>query len=328
MRIPRHFDTVIFDVDGVMIDTSQSFPQADVAATKFLVQLLAPSKLPASVDISDVRAFRRAGGFNSDWDVTQALSSLLVAQRSIWAGEQRAEWPLKDFANHAAEAYSAGSGGLVWLRREVSEACIASDQLVHEVVDQYYWGTTLYERYFGSAQTVVPHVPGYVQEESLLAEPQLLHHLGELGVTKLGLITGRVGPELDSALDRFASHFRLERSNESEAVGDEGDSGRAWQQTLLTNVVDLSMFVKPNPQALLHVANVASSTAGVYVGDTRDDLTLVQRYQSEMPDAAELQPFIPVMVAAGTDAEHYLALGAEIVISSVNELPDVIAKLS
>ncbi len=82
-------DTALFDIDGVLIDTSGSYRRSVIEATEYLVRVHAgltggPESL---VTPEDVVAFKLAGGFNSDWDLTPALAGLWTARLREWRGD-------------------------------------------------------------------------------------------------------------------------------------------------------------------------------------------------------------------------------------------------
>src|SRR5579859_5615936 len=79
-------DTALFDIDGVLIDTSGSYRRSLIVATDYLVRVCArltggPEPLVAPADVT---GFKLAGGFNSDWDLTPALAGIWTARLREW----------------------------------------------------------------------------------------------------------------------------------------------------------------------------------------------------------------------------------------------------
>lgn len=60
-----YVDAVLFDMDGVLVDVSQSYRQA--------IKLTAEHFLNMPVSKSDISDFKNRGGFNNDWELTEAL---------------------------------------------------------------------------------------------------------------------------------------------------------------------------------------------------------------------------------------------------------------
>src|SRR5215813_960784 len=99
-------DTALFDVDGVLIETARSWRLAVITAVEMLVRevngldgldggqalLVAPE---------EVALFKRAGGFNSDWDLAHCLTALCTARLREWRGRPEAERSLSEWATLA-----------------------------------------------------------------------------------------------------------------------------------------------------------------------------------------------------------------------------------
>ena len=68
-------DLLLFDIDGVLIDVSASYRDAIRLTVQTYLQDvvgLAPSP-DELVSREDVAAFKLAGGFNNDWDLTTGV---------------------------------------------------------------------------------------------------------------------------------------------------------------------------------------------------------------------------------------------------------------
>lgn len=75
-------DTILFDMDGVLLDISQSIrPLNSLAVAYYLREIVG---LPAPDDListEDIERFKNAGGFNDDWDLTYALVLYYLVKR-------------------------------------------------------------------------------------------------------------------------------------------------------------------------------------------------------------------------------------------------------
>ena len=317
----RWLDTALFDIDGVLIDTTGSYRRSVIAATDALVRVTggfsdAPEPL---VTPEDVERFKLAGGFNSDWDLTQALVALWTARLREWRGTPRAERPLAAWAEDAAAATRAGAGGLAWLRATVPASAIPDWDEARWVHDEFYWGAQLLRELAGRTPRYTPDAPGLRQEERLLLTPETLTSLAALGLEKYGLITGRNSPEVEWALQLIAPEGVAQA-----VIGPHGPQAHPPFGV----VVPASLYTKPDPQALLHALRTLDARAAVYIGDTSDDLDLVLRYRAERQSADDsLPPTLAVSVASGAAAETYRQRGADVTISHVSELPDALAAL-
>src|SRR5262249_13080558 len=100
LRTVAPVDTALFDIDGVLIETARSWRLAVIAAVEVLVRSVnglheGPSPL---VTPEDIALFKRAGGFNSDWDLARCLAGLWTAMLREWRGQPEAGYTLAEWA--------------------------------------------------------------------------------------------------------------------------------------------------------------------------------------------------------------------------------------
>jgi HAD superfamily phosphatase len=77
-------DAVIFDMDGVLLDISQSIRRVNCLAVPFYLREVLG--WPATDDLltsADIELFKNAGGFNDDWDLTYA-----IVLHYLWKGHE------------------------------------------------------------------------------------------------------------------------------------------------------------------------------------------------------------------------------------------------
>ncbi|HEX9038691.1 MAG TPA: HAD family hydrolase [Ktedonobacterales bacterium] len=314
-------DTALFDIDGVLVDTSGSYRRSVIEATDYLVRAQAglsggPNPL---VTPEDVLAFKLAGGFNSDWDLVPALAGIWTARLREWRGDPRATRPLTVWAADALAASQAGRGGLVWLRATVPASALPDPELARWVHDELHWGADGVRRLYGHAARYMPDAPGHVSAEVSLLTPETLPALAAQGVTRYGLITGRNSPEVEEALALIAP--------EGVAQTRSGPHGVAVHPPFSV-IVPASLHTKPDPQALVYALETLGSRAAVYIGDTGDDLELTLRYRAEvLPHRPGLPTALAAAVAEGAAADLFKARGADIIVDAVSELPVALAAL-
>jgi HAD superfamily phosphatase len=311
-------DSAVFDVDGVLIDTTGSYRLSVIAATEYLVGqqlgLWQPGAGPL-VTMEDVRAFKLAGGFNNDWDLAFCLTALCTARLREWRGQPEATRSLVEWAALAREAILRGSGGIAWARAVTPASAQPEYALVQTVHDEFYWGAVLLRELPGREPRYVHDAPGLVRNETLLMPPTLLQHLAEQGIARYALITGRVDAEVTWAARLLERHAHS---------GSRRFPSR-WGPTPFEQIVPGEEIAKPDPAALILVAEKLQTRAGLYVGDTADDLGLVLNYRAVA--GADQPPFLAVMIASGSEAEIYRERGADLILSQVGELPEALAAI-
>ena len=189
-----------YDIDGVLIDTSGSYRRSVIAATDALVRVTggfsdAPDPL---VTPADVERFKLAGGFNSDWDLTQALVALWTARLREWRGTPLATRTLGQWADAAAAATRAGSGGLAWLRGAVPASAIPDWDDARWTHDEFYWGAALLGELHGRTARYSPAAPGLRQSGASLLTPEEADCAGRAGAGALRPHHGARQPERSS----------------------------------------------------------------------------------------------------------------------------------
>jgi HAD superfamily hydrolase (TIGR01548 family) len=317
---PGVLDTALFDVDGVLIDTARSYRLAVIHATDRLVRTVqglphAPAPL---LTPEDVARFKRAGGFNNDWHLTRMLTALWTARLREWQGLAQAAITLEGWAERAAAAAQARRGGLEWMHATFPASAIPGAEVARWAEDEFYWGATLIQQHYGHTPCYAPEATGFVHNEALLLPEDLLPNLLRADVARLGLITGRVGPEVGWAVERLVAGSGLVR-NSAWRDGPGGPSPFA-------GIVSGEAYAKPDPAALAHAVHAVGARGALFIGDTADDLDLVLRYRAELlPRDASLPPCVAVVVASREEAPIFAARGADCIIEHVRDLPSIIA---
>jgi HAD superfamily hydrolase (TIGR01548 family) len=165
-------DTVVLDVDGVLVDVHESFREAVRATVVSMQQRLGVAE-PWRPTHEDIAVFKRAGGFNDDIDLSIALTAIGAAGRG------------REAASIAARAEQAG-GGLAALRTTAPDLPRIRGREVLQVFDDLYWGVDGHE--------------GLIARERTLVPPDFPRQLRDRGARSIALVTGRTPRELDAAL--------------------------------------------------------------------------------------------------------------------------------
>jgi HAD superfamily phosphatase len=308
LRFPSPFDTIFFDVDGVLIKTSESFLATDIAVAEYVAGTIfgldwGQRDGKPLVTLEDVNAFKQAGGYNNDWDMCYLLASLYTARLREWRGTPLGERSSAEWAALSRAANLEGHGGLKWVNEVVPASARLDYAMIGDLYHEYYWGADEYERRFGLAPRFLPGWAGFVWRETMLYSPDFPDRLRASGILKLGMITGRVGPEVDSALERMEAY-----------------SGKRWWDV----VVSASECPKPNPRALYLAIDAVHAQGGMYIGDTADDHDLIRNYTAIK---TERDPAVlAVMLVHDDERAVYQQRGADIIISEVQDVQVLYAR--
>ncbi len=312
LSVPGFLDTIFFDLDGTLIKTIDSFHAADIAAAEYVVGRLngldwGQREGKSLLTHDDVLAFKQAGGYNNDWHMCYLLAALCTARLREWrntplAGRGYAEWAALSYA-----ANKQGRGGLTWVREVVPASAQPDYAMIGELYRELYWGAAELRKRYGLTAHYLPDFPGYVHNEEPFFLPGFFVQLRQSGIRHLGIVTGRIGPEVDIALEMLEAYC-----------------GERWWEV----VISADLAPKPDPRALqLAIAGIPDGVrAALYVGDTGDDLDVVHNYR------ALRQPTDPEILAVSLVYPHeatlYQQRGTDFIISHINEitrcLPDQI----
>ncbi|MBB6646510.1 TIGR01548 family HAD-type hydrolase [Halobellus ruber] len=285
-----HADAVVLDIDGVLIDVADSYRRAIVESVERLYG--------RTVDRADVQYFKDAGGFNNDWDVTDAVALYVLA-------DERDPLDLPAFAERIREA-----GGGLAAAKSVLEDDLSSDDLaavrdawdseaLRDAFQALYLGTDLYRELEGGDPPF--DAPGYIHDEPVLVDPDTLDRL--TSGAAVGVLTGRPAAEADIALDRVD----LDVPDRHRFTMDDWAAG------------------KPDPAALVTLAERFDAAAVAFAGDTLDDVRTAVNAAAEDPD----RDYHGIGVLTGgltgeSGREAFESVGADAVVETVNDLPGVV----
>ncbi len=283
-------DAIVLDVDGVVVDVGQSYRRAIVESVAHVHG--------ETIDIADVQRFKEAGGFNNDWELTDAVALYILAR------QEGVPLSLESYT----DAISGMGGGLESARTVISEeltpaarervfAAFDSDEL-RSVFQQLYLGTERYRELEGKEPTI--EAEGFINDEEVLITPETLETLQERYL--LGILTGRPAAEATIALDRVG----LSVPDEYRFTMDDWDGG------------------KPEPDALVTLAERFDADSIAFVGDTRDDIRTAVN-AAEVDDRTYHGIGVRTGGLSGTRAEKlFTQAGATAVLDSINDLPSLV----
>nr|BBH89478.1 haloacid dehalogenase [Thermosporothrix sp. COM3] len=302
LRYPEPFDALFFDVDGILLYTVDSFHATDIATAEYVVGTLhgldwGQHEGKPLVTLQDIEQFKLAGGFNNDWDMCYLLSSLYTAIWREWRGTTLAARTTEEWANLAREAHLAGRGGRTWVNTVVPESARLDYHIVGDIYHEYYWGAEGIRTYYGREPRYVQNQQGLYLREHFLFQPDIFQRFRASGIKHMGLITGRVGPEVEVALAMLEQY-----------------TGERWWEVVIPGDV----CPKPDPRALRMAIAQTGARGGLFIGDTADDRDLV-RYYMESRQAGEPE-FLSAMMVNPSEIELYQQRGADLIVKSIDDL--------
>lgn len=298
-------DSIIFDVDGVLLDVSRSIRAVNCLSIPAYLRTLENWSAPDDLIRSqEIELFKRAGGFNDDWDLTCA-AVLLYLFKAVRYGSQDAVMlhPLPPTVYEYTDEIAARGGWLAAAETYLKGTATAGEWVA--VLAQYdpalirrlfqeLWAGDWCERVYGFAPVYFPG-PGKVRLDNPLIDTALLPR-----DKRLGILTGRTLSEARLALEICGLRDTIALP-ECGVTSDEG-------------------YHKPHPGGIAEIVRRLGSRVAVYIGDTRDDLRTVLAFRG-LPEAASVT-VLSAQVLTGTVGEEAPALfaGADIIADDVNDV--------
>ncbi|MEZ3144131.1 TIGR01548 family HAD-type hydrolase [Halobaculum sp. MBLA0143] len=283
-------DTVVLDVDGVLVDVADSYRRAVVET----VARVHDTDPPRAV----IQPLKDAGGFNNDWLVTDAVALYVLARRAGYDGDPTA----------FGGAVGDHGGGLTGVH-DALEAALGDDydeiraawdsDRLRETFQALYLGADLYREIEGGEPPV--ETAGFVHEEPLLATAATLATLTDR--YPVCVLTGRPAAEADIALDRVG----LSVPSKRRFTMDDWEAG------------------KPDPGALVTLADRTDADRVAFAGDTLDDVRTA--VNADTADETTDYEGVGVLTGGlrGTEGRRkFEGAGASLVVDDVNALPDAL----
>ncbi|MUW14453.1 TIGR01548 family HAD-type hydrolase [Halorubrum sp. CBA1125] len=279
-------DAVVLDIDGVLVDVSDSYRRAIVESVDRVYG--------ETIDDDAVQAFKDAGGFNNDWDLTDAAALYVLARR------EGLELDVEAFTDRVCDAGGGLDGAKAVLRDrpEVSATTVRDrwdPELLRATFQALYLGEELYRELEGDEPPL--SAPGYIHDEPTLVDPETIADL--TARFEVGVLTGRPAAEATIALERVG----LDVSSDRRFTMDDWEEG------------------KPHPRALVTLAERFGAERVAFVGDTLDDVATARNAD----DADETRVYYGIgALTGGLTGEDgrraFTEHGADAVVDDVNDL--------
>ncbi|MBR57165.1 MAG: hypothetical protein CMH54_03810 [Myxococcales bacterium] len=280
----------VFDMDGVLVDTSTSYQQGIADSVSLYLQAVLGMESPGDgVPMSAVEGLKGCGGFNNEWDSTRALLHRLLSrieplQRvepgprpwTEWASYLAEEVDLPsiqeaiacaDFPSFIADLDAKGGGvdaahsicgadGWAWMKGTGS---LLEENLVDRIFQEHYLGPDFFSEIYGEP-VQFDLGPGLIHSETPLLDREALTELSRR--IPLAIATGRPAAEAELALrvfglkDVFSTVVSLDDAQEEQARSADGLPRE-----------------KPHPFPVLEaLRRLGVEGSFVFVGDLPDDM--------------------------------------------------------
>lgn len=299
-------DALLFDVDGVILDVSESYRVVIMETTQWYArEVLKLEDNGALIDGPGIECFKLAGGFNSDWDLTSA-AVMLVLSKWVKSGATDTSTlaAMEPSWQHFAAEIKRRGGGLPAAEMLILETLTPAQRrsfatkynpkLVVQIFQEMYGGDDACHSLYGFEPEHL-HGEGLYKNEKVMLDAALLASLSSR--YKIGLLTGRTRSETRLAMKQA----RLQINESNWVTEDDG-------------------VKKPDGRALLLMQEKMNFKFGVYIGDTMDDLSVVKNYR-ETPGAGRAKIVACTSLSGPSGDAHrrlFLEAGTEIASPDAN----------
>lgn len=275
-------DAIVFDVDGVLVETQSSYIEAVARTVQWLlVHDLALADDGPAVDAATIRAWKRTGPWNDDWDLSYAMYEWLSVQNGATTTQRRR---------------AAGDPGTA--ARAERPIDRARWERIRGIFEEIYNGTAVATARYG-VPPLVRQERGLAETERVVLEAGLLRELARIGISKVGIVTGRARADWDQVRARLPIPVE-------------------------TAVATMEDGRKPDVAPLRKVVEALRPRAFYAVGDTLSDLEMVLRWNMTGSPVAGTA----IVLCPAEDEPGYRARGARLFIRSLADLPDLLRRAS
>ncbi len=248
-------DLLVFDVDGVLIDTRFSFIATIVDTTCYYIKSILELPIDLScLSVDEAYKFKRYTGYNNDWDLTEGM---VIFQLLNYKGDGKSP----NFDNFLQKADEKG-GGLHGITAVIEEICdqeslrwirgkVDKEKIIR-AFQEIYGGERYCESLYGFRPDMYKGA-GSVESEIVMLDPGLMKQWkGEVGI-----LTGRMKNETEFAL-RMLDFNSIDRD--------------------LVQYSDRELPDKPDPAKIIRIMRSAQSKNALFIGDSIDDYLTVVNY--------------------------------------------------
>ena len=305
---------IIFDIDGTLIDTRESYNKSIKKTVQFLVKYIDISKENLGKIVSDelIFKFRKSGMFNNDIDTSYALVL------SILCGPPKKSDLLFFIENIAQNASSKGIKSVENYLKDYSEIRLkqikkllrypgdVNTSIIARVFDEYFYGPQLFKKQHGTNSKYYSGRP-LIENDILLATNSTLKKISNMFDMRTGIVSGRSRIAAEYSLKSVFKFFDMKGSvyleDEKREMG------------------------KPNPSALIKSVKSFGVSNAFYVGDSAEDLFMVQRARKISNLDIKLIGVCASNARSNQIRSLFTSNGTSLIVKNINELPNILNKV-
>jgi len=265
----QKFDSIIFDCDGVLVDIRNSYDYAINKTISAIMKELFNDEIGDVVTSKIHFGLKSVGGFNDEVAVVYAIVMTLAASKK---SEIEFEKLIIDVIANANESginsiddyFKDQNIDLIEIKSKLDYENSRKVSYIHRIFNQLFYGPKLYEEIFNEKSQF--NDKPLIDLDDIVLDNNLMSKLKNRFDIKISTVTGRGKFAFSYSMKNFLDNFDIESSVFLE--------DRPLDQA------------KPNPESLIESISKINSKCSLYIGDSMEDLLMVQRCREQGYDVS------------------------------------------
>ena len=256
------FDSIIFDCDGVLVDIRNSYDHAINKTISAIMKELFNDEIGDIVTSKIHFGLKSVGGFNDEVAVVYAIVMTLAASKK---SKIEFEKLIIDVINNANESginsiddyFKDQNIDLIEIKSKLDYENSRKISYIHRIFNQLFYGPKLYEEIFNEKSQFSENP--LIDLDSIVLDDNLMSKLKTRFDSKIATVTGRGKFAFSYSMKNFLEDFDMDNS--------------VFLEDRPLNLA------KPNPESLIESISKIDSKCSLYIGDSMEDLLMVQKCQ-------------------------------------------------
>ena len=258
----QKFDSIIFDCDGVLVDIRNSYDHAINKTISAIMKELFNDEIGDIVTSKIHFGLKSVGGFNDEVAVVYAIVMTLAASKK---SKIEFEKLIIDVINNANESginsidnyFKDQRIDLTEIKSKLDYENSRKASYIHRIFNQLFYGPKLYEEIFNEKSQF--NDEPLIDLDDIVLDNNLMFKLKNRFGSKVATVTGRGKFAFSYSMKNFLDNFDIENS--------------VFLEDRPLNLA------KPNPESLIESISKINSKCSLYIGDSMEDLLMVQKCQ-------------------------------------------------
>ena len=265
----QKFDSIIFDCDGVLVDIRNSYDYAINKTISAIMKELFNDEIGDVVTSKIHFGLKSVGGFNDEVAVVYAIVMTLAASKKSGIEFEKLIIDVIANANESGinsidDYFKDQNIDLMKIKSKLDYENSRKISYIHRIFNQLFYGPKLYQEIFNE-KSQFDDEP-LIDLDDIVLDNNLIFKLKNRFGTKISTVTGRGKFAFSYSMKNFLDNFDIENS-----------------VFLEDRPLDLA---KPNPDSLIESISGINSKCSLYIGDSMEDLLMVQKCQEKGYDVS------------------------------------------